>query len=97
MTGRLIDADALKEKIPAVEDELENVNWQIKWTPIKEVQPTEGGCYLITYRMEGEKPENDQNYVEVDYWDELGKFWQCFDNFVTAWAELPEPYKEAQK
>lgn len=64
----------------------------MNWIPMKEKQPTKGGYYLITYKG----AVTHKNHVFVDYWDNLGEFFEIFKDSVLAWTKLPEPYREAQ-
>ena len=56
---------------------------------MKEKKPSKEGQYLITYLDYG----FHRNGVSIDYWDDLGEFWEYAGNAVVAWAELPEPYE----
>ena len=62
------------------------------WIPMKKFQPMREGFYLVTYHHYARNEE----IVDVDYWDDLGEFWDEHKDTVTAWAELPNPYREAQ-
>jgi len=46
MTGRLIDADALKEKVPSVEDEYQYVHKLIDEAPTVDAEPVRHGKWI---------------------------------------------------
>ena len=65
----------------------------MNWIPMSEKKPSEEGFYLITYHHD---TWNDE-FIDVDYWDEVGEYWGDHNDTVTAWSELPEPYRKVQK
>lgn len=62
----------------------------IEWHPYPQEKPSEYGRYIVTVRT-FHNNEEKTFFVTFDAF-ELGYFWQ---SGVIAWAELPEPYKEA--
>lgn len=52
---------------------------KIVWHPYPDEKPITNGSYLITY---------ENRAVTGEYFN--GSF--IYDNWVTAWAEMPEPY-----
>lgn len=69
----------------------------MNWIPMTKQKPSTGGYYLVTYCVKYKEPMEAQFYVEVDYWDDLGEFWEVYRADVIAWAELPSPYKAERK
>ena len=66
---------------------------EIIWHPCSDELPPEDGHYLITAHGYGETSEN--TWIDVGFFDkDSGRFLLLC---VTAWAELPEPYKEDAK
>ena len=61
---------------------------KIDWFPYDAVKPRENGHYLITARQDG------CLYVTTDDFYSFG--WDDWGGDVIAWAELPEPYREAE-
>lgn len=61
---------------------------KIDWFPYDAVKPQENGHYLITARQDG------CLYVTTDDFYSFG--WDDWGGDVIAWAELPEPYREAE-
>ena len=65
---------------------------KVNWIPMDVKQPSKPGQYLVTHYSKGDK----EYTIDIDDWDDLGEFWELCGDSVTAWAELPEPYREAQ-
>lgn len=59
-----------------------------KWIPIGDRPPEKNDRYMTTICFE------NKSWVEMQYYN--GE-WDFFDNYVVAWAELPEPYKRSEK
>lgn len=62
---------------------------KIDWFPYDAVKPREGGHYLITARYDGGLIVTTDDFYSFG-WDDWG-------GDVIAWAELPEPYREAEE
>ena len=100
---RLIDADALLEKIENPYQYREIARWvndeptvkpKLKWIPCSERLPEVGEDVLFSvsgiYAAEGCLRE-DGNWAQFR-WDGIQH-----KNMVDAWVQLPEPYKEAEE
>lgn len=60
--------------------------WERGWIPCEKELPKETGCYLVTYRKNGE--------LLVGYWLFNGIDFNQTENVeVLYWQPLPEPYK----
>ena len=64
---------------------------EITWTSVKTSLPNESKWYLVTYA--------DGTGVTEAYWNKKQKKWIVREldtelTTVTAWANMPEPYKE---
>ena len=69
----------------------------MKWTPVTERLPNKQGEYLVTTSA-----DDEYKYVEIQYFNKC-KFYNAndewgdmYDEGVTAWAPLPEPYEAEQ-
>lgn len=60
-----------------------------KWNPYPQIKPIRG-TYLVTIF------ENDTNFICIDEYESNrnNEWWDTGDEYVTAWAELPEPYEK---
>ena len=77
--------EALRMAISALE--------QQRWIPCSEMLPDKEGIYIITDNAGGMETVDIDDYM---YMDDGGMAWLCSQN-VTAWRELPEPYKGEQE
>ena len=59
---------------------------KVKWHPYPQEIPVEDNDYLITVKY-------SRRAKKVTTWDSVNGYFYIEGN-VTAWAELPEPYKE---
>ena len=59
---------------------------KVKWHPYPQERPVEDNDYLITVKY-------SRRARKVTTWDSVNGYFYIEGN-VTAWAELPEPYKE---
>ena len=58
---------------------------KVKWHPYPQERPIEDDDYLITVKYRRAR--------KVTTWDSVNGYFYI-EGDVTAWAELPEPYKE---
>ena len=58
---------------------------KVKWHPYPQERPVEDDDYLITVKCRRTR--------KVTTWDSVNGYFYI-EGDVTAWAELPEPYKE---
>ena len=56
---------------------------KIEWHPYPKEKPPKEGLYLITLKF-GNTKDVSMGYLTKD----------IYSNTLTAWAEIPEPYKE---
>ena len=72
-----------------------NMEQTFKWHPYPQEKPKEWGRYLVT-RMR-KVDFDDWNIVTIGKYEDGGpwelSYWEC-GGLITAWAEIPEPYKE---
>ena len=62
---------------------------EIEWCPFPQEKPTVDDQYIVSIRL-GE----DSFTATADWKNIKGKFQDVFNENITAWAEMPEPYKE---
>lgn len=69
---------------------------KIVWHPYPEEKPTEEKQYLISFYVYKEK----RSGVDIDFYNPGHDVWDIYDDGVYtnvyAWAEEPEPFKEAE-
>ena len=61
----------------------------IKWNPYPQEKPKEDNEYLVSVNM-----WNKSSTLTSHWISSKDVFKDLFDEFVYAWAEMPEPYKE---
>lgn len=83
--------------IPGFEGTMESLNKLtikpcsegFEWIPCKERLPEKDGRYIVTIH-------SSSTFVAVEFWQN-GRWSFRWNEDVTAWAELPEPYEEDKK
>lgn len=100
--GRLITKDDWENWLKSKEEESDRSLSTMPETSAKKKQI----CCIEWHKYPQEKPKKDDEYlVSVNMWNKsstLTSHWisskdvfkDLFDEFVYAWAEMPEPYKE---
>ena len=60
---------------------------KVKWHPYPQEIPEKENLYIVSIK------DRKKSFTSASYWDRkvFGVYW---DEDVTAWAELPDPYKE---
>ena len=71
--------------------ELPSAQQEPRWIPVTERLPEKDGMYLVSISPSSRLEKR----VDTDFYSHFG-VWQIFGKFVTAWCELPDPYKESE-
>ena len=62
---------------------------KIVWCKYPQEKPTVDDQYIVSIRL-----RKDNFTATADWKNVKGKFQDVFNENITAWAEMPEPYKE---
>lgn len=67
---------------------------KVNWYPYPNSYPSNSRQVLVSYNWKGlfQNEEDDFEVSIGEYWPEDNGFGK-FNDYVTAWAEMPEPYK----
>lgn len=68
--------------------EYENIN---TWIPVSDRLPEETGYYLVTLKRK--LPNEDYSDRVVLLYSKYDKSFMSYNNLITAWQPIPEPYK----
>lgn len=79
----------------------------IKWHDFSIDQPAIEEEHLVSIRPVKSRDRNDFHYVDILWWNNVNKYWvgynpktdECYNvnEYVDAWAELPEAYVPRKK